>query len=166
MGNNINININNNMGRNKSFSQGKLSAKNSIARKKNTMDIAKKLKTPMKEFDKALGNINSGNSSGVLSSGISKGAKSAAILGMVLATTEKFANFGVNVYEAQTGNSLTAHNTRTMIKTASSLGLNYAYGALNNEIFTKKIVDRQNHALDYGREIYNITTYGSKYKKI
>ena len=154
-----NINIRNRMGSGgKSASRKKLSAKGSIDRSKTTMNMTSKLKS----------------SSGVLSSvsggkglkALGKVAGKLGVLGAVMVGAEKGANFGINLYSANTGNQIQSHNARTTLNTISSFGTNYAYGTLKNEIFTKKIISRQNFGLDYGRELYKINVEGTKNKRI
>lgn len=165
MAESFNININNGMASGKSSAMRKLSAKGSIQKNKNTMQIAKRLKTSMRSAGNAVSSISSGSSTGVLTSKLSKSGGIIAVLGAGLVAVEKVSKFGVNVYEVNTGNTLTSHNVRTMINTVSSLGTNYAYGMVRNEIFTKKLIQRQNYGLDYYRELYDINTEGSKFKK-
>jgi len=153
-----NINVNNNMGGRKSAAKRKLSAKGSIQRALDTKNIANKIR----KTTNVLGNASSGSSSGIFS----KVAGKSAVLGVLLVSAEKISNFGINVAQARTGNQVTSHNSRTTIKTISSGGMNFAFGAIKNELFTKQVISRQNFGNDYGREIYQINVEGKKNKRI
>jgi hypothetical protein len=154
-----NINIRNRMGSGgKSASRKKLSAKGSIDRSKTTMNMTSKLKSS----SSALGNVSSGSGGKMLG----KVAGKSAIVGVILTSAMKLASFGISMYSANTGNTIRTHNARTTLKTIGSMGTNYMYGALKNEIFTKKVISRQNFGLDYGRELYQINVEGTKNKRI
>ena len=47
-----------------------------------------------------------------------------------------------------------------------SFGTNYLFGGIQNELFNKQVVTRQNLGLDYGREVYNMNIEGIKNKRI
>jgi len=166
MAEDFNINIRNGMGGGKTASQKKLSAKGSIQRAKETTGGISRLKRGLGIANKAISTGMGASSSGVLSSGLGKLGVAGAITGFVLANAEKIALFGVNIYEAQTGNQMASHNARTTIKTISSLGTNYLSGYIENELFTKKTISRQNYGMDYGRELYSINVEGTKNKRI
>lgn len=160
-----NIFIRNKSGTTKGATQ-KLSAKGSIERKAITM--TQKFKPPkgISSAGNIVSNMNKGGSTGVLSKGMKNIGATGAVIGAILTTAEKVASFAINIRESKTGNSLQAHNSRTIVNTITSLGLNYAYSALNNELFRKKEISRQNYALDYGRDLYQINIEGSKTKRI
>ncbi|MCK9576426.1 MAG: hypothetical protein M0R51_10935 [Clostridia bacterium] len=167
MAEDYNINIRNGMGGGgKTASQMKLSTKGSINRAKNTMQSTGLLKKATSGVNSTMSAINSGSSTGILSSKIGKIGSAGAAIGMLLATSEKLISFGINLQEAETGNRITAHNSRNTLKTVSSLGMNYVYGAIQNELFTKRQISRQNYSLDYGRELYGINVEGTKNKRI
>ena len=92
--------------------------------------------------------------------------KTAGMLALGIETADKVARFGIHLQEAQTGNQLIADNTRNSIDIVKSGGMSLLKGAIQNELFTKKVISRQNFGLDYGREIYGINVEGSKYKRI
>ena len=168
MGEDYNINIRNGMGGGgKTTAQKKLSAKGSIARAKETMRDTGLLKKGLGGVNKAVSMASGGGgSSGMLSSTLGKAGIVGAVIGKLLETGEKVANFGVNMYEADTGNEIQSHNARTTIKTVTSMGLNYIGGYVENELFTKKTISRQNYGLDYGRELYGINVEGTKNKRV
>lgn len=160
-----NIYIKNQLGTSKGATK-KLSAKGSIERK--TITMTQKFKPPksISAPGNIISNIDKGGSTGILSKGAKKIGTAGAVIGVLLTTGEKVASFAINMRESKTGNSLRAHNSRTTLNTVTSVGLNYAYGALNNELFRKKEISRQNNALDYGRDLYQINVEGSKTKRI
>lgn len=166
MADNFNININNYMGSRRNSSQNKLSAKGSMRRKNNAMQSSSNIKKPLSTMKKAAGVVSSGKSSAMLSKAASKGGMALGVIGLILAAVDKVGNFGLRVAEAQSGNVLTTNNAKFALKTVSSFGLNIVGPAIQNEIFTKKIIDRQNYGLEYGRELYDINVNGNKYKKI
>lgn len=163
MAEDFNINIRNGMGKGgKPTSALKISARGSIERARQTVVSKGLLKQGMSTANKTIGNISSGSAPSTLKSV----GKSSAILGVILTTGERVASFGINYKTAQTGNQVWSHNARTTLKTISTSGMNYVYGFLQNEIFTKQTIHRQNEGLDYGRELYNINVEGTKNKRI
>lgn len=149
-------------GRGKTVAQQKLSGKSSIIRAKETMATKG---TPRKSFsfaNKAVSIATGKGSSGLLASA---GSKATGVIGGILILAEKIASFGVNIYEADTGNEISSHNVRNTIATVSSLGMNYLSGSIQNELITKKTISRQNYSLDYGRELYDINVNGQKNKR-
>lgn len=165
MAQDYNIYIKNGMG-GKAGARQKLSAKGSIARNKNTMNISA---TAKKISGTTSNMINSASSSSGFIS-ISKTSKGLGFAGVVaaaiLTSAEKIASFGINLREAKTGEQVRANNSRATIKTITSFGTNYITGAIQNELFTKRIISRQNFGLDYGRELYQINVEGYKNKRI
>jgi hypothetical protein len=159
-----NIYVKNMLGRGGS-SQNKLSAKGSVHRSKNIVNNSKKLKRISGMASKGISSMSSGSSSLGLS-GMMKGAGAAGAIGLLLVAAEKVVSFGINLKEARTGEQVWAHNSRATLKTVTSLGTNYLYGAIQNELFTKKTISRQNYGLDYGRELFQINVEGSKNKRI
>jgi|LGVF01.2.fsa_nt_gb hypothetical protein len=69
-------------------------------------------------------------------------------------TAEKGVNFLTSVYQAQTGENMIANNTRAYSKIISTLGIGYVEGAIDNWLYKKPTVQRQNYMLDYGRKLY------------
>ena len=162
-----NIYVKNMLGRGGS-SQNKLSAKGSVHRSKNIVNNSKKLKRIPGMASKGISSISS-MSSGSSSLGLGtmmKGAGVAGAIGLLLVAAEKVVSFGINLKEARTGEQVWAHNSRATLKTVTSLGTNYLFRAIQNELFTKKTISRQNYGLDYGRELYQINVEGSKNKRI
>lgn len=94
-------------------------------------------------------------------------AKFAPVVAAV-AIASKIANKGVDLYAkyqiGKTGQTVHYSNIKTAKDMIFSLGKNYVSGYIQNEIFTKKAVERQNSTLEYDRQIYNINNYGNKYK--
>jgi len=162
--NDYNIIVKNMLGRGRS-SQNKLSAKGSINRSKNIIGNSKNLKRISNMASKGISSAGSGSSNLGLTS-LAKGAGVASVIGALMVVAEKGVSFGINMQEARTGEQIRGHNARTTLKTVTSLGTNYLYGHIQNELFTKKIISRQNFGLDYGREIYQINVNGSKNKRI
>lgn len=152
-------------GGNKTASQQKLSAKGSITRAKETMGGKSLLKKGIGIANTTISTATGGNSS-VLKTAIGKAGPAGLIIGAIMTGAEKIADFGINIYEAQTGNEMRSHNARTTVKMISSLGIGFAQAAIQNEIFTKKIISRQNYGIDYGRELYQINVDGTKNKRI
>jgi len=159
-----NIIVKNMLGRGGS-SQNKLSAKGSVQRNKNIVNNSKKLKRIPSMASKGLSSMSSGSSSLSLG-GIPKGAGVGAVISGLIILADKVVSFGINLKEARTGEQVWAHNSRTTLKTITSLGTNYLFGAIQNELFIKKTISRQNYGLDYGRELYQINVEGSKNKRI
>lgn len=86
----------------------------------------------------------------------------------VIAVASKVANKGVDLYAkyqiGKTGQTVHYTNIKAAKDMIFSLGKNYVSGYIQNELFTKKAVERQNSTLEYDRQIYNINNYGNKYK--
>ena len=146
-------------------SQNKLSAKGSVQRSKNIVNNSMKLKKIPSLASKGISAMGSGSPSlslGVLAKGFGVGA----VVGGLVMLAEKAVSFGISLKEARTGEQIRAHNARTTLKMVTSLGGNYLFGAIQNELFAKKTISRQNFGLDYGREIYQINVEGSKNKRI
>lgn len=159
-----NIYVKNALGKGGS-SQNKLSTKGSVQRKNNIVNNSKKLKRIPSIASGAMSSMGSGSSN--LSLGkTAKGFGVGATITGLLILAEKVVSFGININEAKTGEQVWAHNSRTTLKTVTSLGTNYLYGYAQNELFTKKSISRQNYGLDYGRELYQINVEGSKNKRI
>ena len=159
-----NIYVKNMLGKGGS-SQNRLSAKGSVRRKQNIVNNSKKLKRIPSIASKGISSMGSGSSSMGLG-GLAKGAGVGVFISGLLILAEKVVSFGINLKEARTGEQVWAHNSRTTLNTIASLGTNYLFGAIQNELFTKKTISRQNYGLDYGRELYQINVEGSKNKRI
>ena len=146
-------------------SQNKLSAKGSVQRSKNIVNNSMKLKKIPSLASKGISAMGSGSSSAVLGK-VMKGFGVGAVVAGLTQVAEKAVSFGISLKEARTGEQIRAHNARTTLKMVTSLGGNYLFGAIQNELFAKKTISRQNFGLDYGREIYQINVEGSKNKRI
>jgi hypothetical protein len=168
MGEDYNINIRNGMGGGgKSAAQQKISGKGSIAKAKNTINHSGLVRKSLGTIGKGISMATGSGGSGALASSIGKsGGVAGQIAGFLITNAEKIANFGINIYEAGTGNEMASHNYRTTLKTISSMGKNYLIGAIQNELFTKQTISRQNYGMDYGRELYQINVDGFKNKRI
>lgn len=86
------------------------------------------------------------------------------LIGKVVGAVSKGADLYINHLEAKTGDSVYYGNVKATKNLIMSLGLSQVYGAINNEIITKQIVRRQNYALEYGQQLYNLNNYGEKNK--
>jgi len=157
----MNIYVKNLLGKGNA-SNNRLSAKGSIQRKQNTINSSNKLKRVSNTMN-TMGGIGSNLS-------LTKTVKGVGVAGLIVGTTialaDKVVSFGINLREASTGESIRANNSRTVLKTIGTMGTNLLYGAIGNELFTKKVISRQNFGLDYGREIYQINVEGTKNKRI
>ena len=75
---------------------------------------------------------------------------------------------GVNIYNniqsAKTGNTISQGNTKKALEYVTSFGFTYLSGLISNELYRKKEIERENLALDRNRQLYNLNTYGQKYR--
>lgn len=168
MAEDMNINIRNQLG-GKSNAKQKISAKGSIRRAKSTMRTSLMPKKLTSSLKGAMNHANSGSSANMLSSvsAVSKGAGiTMAFVASLTMASIKIAKFGININEAQTGDRVWSNNANATLKTITSLGTNYLYGGIHNELFTKRKISRQNYGLDYYREIYQLNMEGYKNKRI
>lgn len=164
MAQDYNIYIKNGMG-GKSGARQKLSAKGSIQRANNNK-IGMSLKKSTSMITGGINSMSSGSGSSVLVGGAKKAGIAGAIAAAIISVADKAITFGINLQEANTGEQIRAHNSKATLKTITSFGTNYLYGGFQNELFTKKVISRQNFGLDYGREIYQINMNGTKNKRI
>lgn len=85
-----------------------------------------------------------------------------------VAIASKVANKGIDLYAkyqtGKTGQTVHYSNIKATKDMVLSGGMNYVKGWINNEIFTKKAIERQNSTLEYDRQIYNLNNYGIKLK--
>lgn len=113
------------------------------------------------------GKASGGATKSVVKTGLSKagpvGVAIAAVL-TTLQTAEKVFSFGVNIWEANTGESVRANNLRATAKTHASLGTNLIIGGINHALFDAKRIKRQNIGLEYGQQVYNLNYLGEKHK--
>lgn len=145
-----------------SRAKGKLSAKGSAQNAKETSSTYLTVKGTTKGIGNAV-NFAGGNAPG-LGQVLGTLGKVGLAIGAVVGTAVKVSNIGINIYEAQTGESMNAHNARSMVQTISTLGLNVLSGKVNNLLTTQHNIRRQNISMDYYRELYNLNMYGEKNK--
>jgi len=162
---NNNIYVRNQLG-SKSGARSKLSAKSTVKRNKNIKEVSKISLKTSSSVNKTLSHMSSGNSSNVISSTLGKASITTAVIGASIAIAEKTVSFGIDLKEAETGDRVSANNARATLKTVVSLGQNYIFGAIHNELFTKRVISRQNYGLDYYRELYQLNMEGKKNKRI
>ena len=62
--------------------------------------------------------------------------------------------FGAGIYEAQSGETMLTHNVRAWSKTLTSVGTSYVSAWVNNMLYTRPTVKRQNYMLDYNRKLF------------
>jgi len=67
---------------------------------------------------------------------------------------DKGVNFATAIYQARSGEQMISNNIKAYSKVASTLGLAYVEGAIDNWLYRKPTVERQNYMLDYGRKLY------------
>lgn len=132
---------------------------------------------------KTFGNINKvfSRSANAASQLLSKGSSATAMTGAVIGGAAKalpiisviYAGMkitatGVNIYNniqsAKTGNTISQGNTKKALEYVTSFGFTYLSGLISNELYRKKEIERENLALDRNRQLYNLNTYGQKYR--
>ena len=164
MAENINIYLRNSLGNSGSGKKNKLSASSTFSRNKDTVKKNTKITRAMSQTGKVM-NIVNGYSSRPLTAVIGKMGTTGSVITASLVLSEKIADFGINIWEAETGESMLAHNMRAGVRTITSLGTNLLIGRIQNDIFATRQIARQNRTLDYGRELYNLNVLGEKYKR-
>jgi hypothetical protein len=87
--------------------------------------------------------------------------RSAMIAGKV---ADKGVNFVTNIYQARSGERMVSNNIRAYSKVASTLGIAYIEGAIDNWLYREPEVQRQNYMLDYGRELFTRNIENEKNK--
>lgn len=160
------INIRNKMNSGKSGAESKLSAKTSnqsqiqsLKQKTNTYqfpNVNKIVNTAVK--------VGTGNVSGLASAGLMKAGMTGALIATGLASSDKVAKFGIDIWESHTGESMLARNIRASVSTVTSLGGNLLSQAIKNAVIVKNQIERQNLNLEYGRELYNLNVFNEKNK--
>ena len=85
---------------------------------------------------------------------ITKSAPVAAAIMMILRLADKGIQFGANIYEAHSGNIVKSSNIKAMSKTVSSLGINLLSDGIKHALYELPVINRQNRALDYNRQLY------------
>lgn len=142
----------------KNARQQKVSAKSTHSSNKTVMQLKR-----LSKGISAMTSFASGNAGAVI--GLASG--SIPIVGSImlaLGGLEKIANFGTNIYEAHSGESMLSSNFKAYTKTGSSLGLNLVSGFISNRLTEMPRIHRANLALNYNQEIYNMNAYGEKNK--
>lgn len=146
--------------------KGKLSAKTTAQNTKNTLNLKKGLGYASSSISGS-GKVSGSGLESVgknVSKSLGKGGVVMAIIMTAFQVAEKVVNFGVNIWEAKTGESVRANNLRATAKTHASLGLNILIGGINFALTDAKRIKRQNIELEYGQEIYNLNYLGEKNK--
>jgi hypothetical protein len=147
--------------------QGKVSAKATSKGSKMAMAGANPTVANLKGINKGVSQLGSfmSGSSGALASVFTN----VPVVGMIYAgmqAVDKTISFGTRIYQAHSGENMLSSNIRAYSKTGASLGLNIVAGGIQNRLFVAPQINRQNLALDYGREIYNFNAFGEKNKRI
>lgn len=146
--------------------KGKLSAKTTAQNTKNTLNLKKGLGYASSSISGS-GKVSGEGTKMAAKAGLAAtgpvGVVAAAVI-TALQVAEKVFNFGVNIWEAKTGESVRANNLRATAKTHASLGLNILIGGINFALTDAKRIKRQNIELEYGQEIYNLNYLGEKNK--
>ena len=165
-----NIYLRNRMNSGGNGSNRKLSAKGSnesqitTLKQKNNSSNTIRTSTQMARAVNTAVSLGTGQSFRALTSSVSKMGVTGLIIGKSLEVADRLVTFGVDIYEAQTGESMIAKNVKSGVQTALSGGVNILAGAIRNQIITQKVIRRQNNMLDYGRELYNLNIEGTKNK--
>lgn len=73
---------------------------------------------------------------------------------MVSMVLDKGMEFGAKLYQSHSGEDMLVSNFRAKFKTATSAGTNLLQGYVQNMLYNRPVVRRQNNMLNYGREIY------------
>lgn len=79
-------------------------------------------------------------------------------------TAEKVVNFGVNMWEARTGQSVRASNIKATGKAHTSAYLNVVVAQIDHYLIGRHRVNRQNLELEYNRELYNLNYLNRKHR--
>jgi hypothetical protein len=143
----INVYLRNKGGRT-TRAKEKLSAKETHANKKGATSVATKKET--NHMGALATFMSSGN---LLKSSVMKVPilRSAMVAGKV---ADKGINFATAIYQARSGEQMLSNNIRAFSKVASTLGMAYVEGAIDNWLYRQPTVQRQNYMLDYGRRLY------------
>lgn len=149
----MNINVYLRGGGQTSRAKSKLSTKKSLNAKQlqspNKLDKTAKVLNTMNKV------ANSTNSAiNVAQHTATKTVPALAIIMMALRLVDKGVQFGANIYEAHSGNSMRASNIKATSKTISSLGFNLLSDGIKHALYTQPVIRRQNRALDYNRQLY------------
>ena len=142
----------------KNARQQKLSAKSTHSSNKTVMQLKR-----LSKGVSAMTGFASGNAGALI--GVASG--SIPIVGSImlaLGSLDRVFSFGVNIYEAHSGESMLSSNMKAYGKTGSSLGLNLVSGFISNRLTEMPRIHRANLALNYNQEIYNMNAYGEKNK--
>lgn len=111
--------------------------------------------------------LSKGSQSQAYSGALIGAAKGVPIVAAALVIAKAVVS-GVNIYNniqsARTGNTIKQGNTKKGLEYITSFGGAYFSGAVSNHLYRKKEVERENLANDRNRQLYNLNTYGKKYK--
>lgn len=77
-------------------------------------------------------------------------------------TAQKIVNFGVDMWEARTGQSVRASNIKATGRAHTSFYLNQVVAGINYYLTGRHRIKRQNMELEYGRELYNMNYLNKK----
>ena len=75
---------------------------------------------------------------------------------------QKIVNFGVDMWEARTGQSVRASNIKATGRAHTSFYLNQVVAGINYYLIGRHRIKRQNMELEYGRELYNMNYLNKK----
>lgn len=148
---NFDINLVNKLGRGGSRNP------NSVGEKKEDLAYKKKLQA----YKNKLRKLNRTNSN------VPKSIKGSEFIGGVVALSQisnKSIDLYANYQTSKTGQTLHYSNIKATKNTIFSLGTNIVGGYINNELFGRNAVRRQNANLEYDRQLYNYNNQGGKYK--
>ena len=160
---NYNISLSNEL----SGRSGKGNNKKSVKNSKEKINLVKETKD-ITISNRVAKTINTTNET-ITSAGMNIVSGSVAkMFGGAVVAIAAVANKGHDVSlahrSAVTGDSVYYDNIKASKNMILSLGTNIMLGGVSNELYAKQVIKRQNQALSYGRELYNLQNYGEKYK--
>lgn len=157
----FNINIKNKLGQ-----SGNGGNKRTVSSQREQISTIKNsnIKSLGTSANKSISSVMSGRGSSMIGKLGTMGGVVGAVIGVAIATADKGTDLFVSYQTAKTGQSIHYGNIKAKKDMILSLGTNYLYGGVKNEIFTKKVVKRQNFTNEYNREVYNLNNFGEKNK--
>ena len=135
---------------------GKPGVSSNMSRAKSTLsakDSATINKT-IKKTTSVISGMSTFVSTGKVSSGVMMTSPVLRNAKMISMAVEKTGNTLIKLYQAHSGEDMLASNAKAILKTATSGGTNILSGYVQNLLYTRPQIRRQNNMLDYGREIY------------
>lgn len=135
---------------------GKPGVSSNMGRAKSTLsakDSATINKT-IKKTTSVISGMSTFVSTGKVSSGVMMTSPVLRSSKMISMAVEKGGNTLIKLYQAHSGEDMLASNAKAILKTATSGGTNLLSGYVENLLYTRPQIRRQNNMLDYGREIY------------